>query len=109
MKVYISGPITGRENNNAAAFALAEAQLRRNGHDPVNPHVIAPESEGMEWSDYMRADIRALCRCSAVATLDGWEDSRGARLEVDIARQLGMDVQPIAWWTGIPDGPGGAL
>lgn len=40
----------------------------------------------------MRRDIAALMDCDTVATLPGWEHSKGARLEVLIAERLGMTV-----------------
>ena len=40
----------------------------------------------------MRRDIAALMDCDTVATLPGWEHSKGAHLEVLIAQHLGMTV-----------------
>ena len=40
----------------------------------------------------MRRDIKALMECNTVATLPGWQDSRGASLEVHIGKELGMKV-----------------
>lgn len=40
----------------------------------------------------MRRDIAALMDCDTVATLPGWEHSKGAKLEVLIAEKLGMTV-----------------
>ena len=40
----------------------------------------------------MRRDIAALMECDTVATLPGWQDSRGASLEVHIGKELGMKV-----------------
>jgi hypothetical protein len=40
----------------------------------------------------MRRDIAELVTCDAIAALDGWERSRGASLEVYIAKALGMPV-----------------
>nr|WP_237142825.1 DUF4406 domain-containing protein [Pseudomonas lurida] len=48
--------------------------------------------EGGTWTDCMRRDIVALMECDTVATLPGWEKSKGACLEVLIAERLGMTV-----------------
>ncbi|MFJ2676900.1 DUF4406 domain-containing protein [Pseudomonas sivasensis] len=40
----------------------------------------------------MRRNIAALMDCGNVATLPGWEQSKGARLEILIAEHLGMTV-----------------
>ena len=37
------------------------------------------------WNDCMRRDIAALMNCDTLATLPGWEHSKGAGLEVLIA------------------------
>ena len=40
----------------------------------------------------MRRDIAPLMDCDTVATLPGWQESKGAQLEVLIAKHLGMTV-----------------
>lgn len=88
-KCYISGPMSGLPDLNFPAFHAAEETLRVNGYDPVNPAKITPE-KGLPWEYYMRRDIAALLDCEAVLRLPGWEESRGATLEVLIAEHLGM-------------------
>jgi hypothetical protein len=50
----------------------------------------------------MRVDLAALMRCKAVATHGLWQSSRGARIEVSIAKGLDMAVYP--YQTYIPTG-----
>lgn len=97
MRLYISGGITGIPDFEAA-FAAAEAQLRAVGHEPLNPAALQPAVEERAWVDYMRADLKLLVDCDAIALLPGWERSKGARLEVEVATALGMPVQPVAAW-----------
>jgi hypothetical protein len=100
MRVYISGPMTGYPDFNRTAFKNAAADLRRLDHEPVDPgDAEVPEQT---WADYLRADLRMLLDCDAVAVLPGWEASRGAALEVHVAHQLGMTVLPITAWRGVP-------
>lgn len=40
----------------------------------------------------MRKDIESLLQCDMVAVLPGWETSKGATLEVNIAREIGLPV-----------------
>ena len=40
--------------------------------------------------------------CDSVATLHGWEKSRGATLEVHVAQALGMQVESVEWWATQP-------
>ncbi|MNT66434.1 hypothetical protein D3C72_2044990 [compost metagenome] len=47
---------------------------------------------GGTWNDCMRRDIAALMNCDNVATLPGWEHSKGAGLVVLIADRLCMTV-----------------
>ena len=103
MKIYIAGPITGRSLDEARdEFARAANLLVSLGHDPVNPFVVAPTRDDWQWEDYMRADLTALLGCDAVATLSGHHQSRGARIEVDLAKRLGMPVHDIATWVFFP-------
>ena len=102
--------MTGLPENNYPAFHEAARTLRAKGHAVVNPAEIHPHGRlrrllhrvlralrltrgqptAPTWADYMRADIRALVACEAIALLPGWEQSRGARREVSIAEDLGM-------------------
>jgi hypothetical protein len=89
-QIYVSGPMTGLPSLNFPAFAAMTAALRATGHTVINPAEI--NTDGGSWSDCMRRDIAALMHCDTVATLPGWEHSKGARLEVLIAERLGMTV-----------------
>ena len=44
----------------------------------------------------MRADIKALCDCTHLVLLPGWENSNGAHLELHIAHRIGLKVQQLA-------------
>jgi hypothetical protein len=99
MIIYISGPMTGLPELNFPAFNAAAAQLRSLGYGVVNPAEFG-EGEGKTWADYMRKDIKALMDCTHVAVLPGWENSKGARVEVYLAGQLGMPVKDVGKYTG---------
>jgi hypothetical protein len=89
--VYVSGPMTGKPALNFPAFHHAAAVLRAKGHKVTNPAEMDAADEGktMDWPDYLRRDIRALMDCNAIVSLDGWQDSRGARLERHIGPRAG--------------------
>ncbi|WP_424766260.1 DUF4406 domain-containing protein [Paenibacillus sp. sgz302251] len=93
MNIYISGPMTGHPEFNYPAFRLAAHRLRELGYSVISPHEIEPYEK--TWEGFMRADIKALMDCKKVATLAGWEESRGARIEVDLAKALGMEIVTI--------------
>lgn len=84
--VYISGPMTGKPNHNHEAFMEAEKFLRKIGFNVWNP-AYNPR-EGYEWEDYMKVDLVGLLSCDLIFLLDGWEDSRGAKLEKYIADEM---------------------
>lgn len=96
--LYIAGPMTGLPEFNFPAFNAAEEWLRESGYETRNPARHGAGEPGQEWSDYMRRDIPDLLECEGVALLGGWEKSRGARLEVTIAEELGMHVRPVSAW-----------
>ena len=43
----------------------------------------------------MREDLLLLLECDKVSVLPGWRESKGARLEVFVASELGMEVMPL--------------
>ena len=89
--VYIAGPITGKPGYNVDVFAAAERHLTACGHTVVNPTTLHEGPLGsLSREEYMRTDIRALLDCEAIYLLPGWQDSRGARMEHDIAVQIGL-------------------
>lgn len=95
MRIYISGPMSGLQDLNFPAFHAAAAELRARRYEVVNPAEINPDSL-MSWAQCMRADIKALCDCDALALLPGWERSKGAHLELHLAHRLEMRIGTVA-------------
>ncbi len=93
MRIMISGPISNMPENNYPAFDEAAKRLESQGHIPVSPADMGRAmGSGHPWEAYMRGSIQLLLTCEAIAMLPGWVQSRGARLERHIARELGMAV-----------------
>lgn len=91
--IYLSGPMTNMPELNFPAFNAAAARLRAEGHEVVNPaEMDAADTEPKEWHEYLRRDIAELVKCDTIALLPGWAKSKGARLELHIAAELGMEV-----------------
>lgn len=91
-RIYLSGPMTGYPDHNKPAFNERAAEWRSEGWEVFNP---AEEPEGYTEEnrpDYLRADIRALLDCTAIAVLPGWQNSEGATLEVAIAKALRLPM-----------------
>ena len=105
---YLSGPMTGLPDFNRPAFHAAAATLRAQGHVVINPAEVdlGPDAT---WADYMRIHLAEIARrVTQVFVLPSWESSRGAQLEVHVARALGLPVVPVltedepAQETGLP-------
>lgn len=102
--LYIAGPMTGLPDLNRAAFNDAARRLVAEGFHVLNPARQALARPGLEWLDYMRAALVDISQADGLATLPGWPISRGARIEVELARNLGLEVRPVVHWlrTGAP-------
>lgn len=102
MKVYIAGPMTGYQEFNFPQFFQAERELIALGHEPLNPAwnngkdlesaIEDAEYNGRGWVEYMRRDLNYLAQADAVCVLEGWKKSKGAQLEVHIAKQLEIPI-----------------
>lgn len=92
-KIYISGPISGLPLETVCNnFTNAEVQLSEQGYEVVNPLNNGLPTNAI-WEEHMRADLKLLLDCDAIYMLEGWEKSRGARIEYALAVDLKMDVQ----------------
>lgn len=107
MKVYVCGIIAngGRlqpheVGANCDALDAATVALRAVGYTVVNPielhshptelEVITPELSRSR----LRVDIAQLTTCDAICPRPGWHASEGARLEMMVARGLGLEELP---------------
>lgn len=96
MRLYVIGPVTGRENLNRKAFEEAKEKLWDAGYDVVIPHdVVLPRAT---HSVAMRLSIKTMLGCDGVAVLDDWATSQGATLEHDVAVACGLHVHPFQAW-----------
>jgi hypothetical protein len=82
--------MSGLPGLNFPTFHSITSSLRAGGHPVTNPAEL--NQDGGSWTECMRRDIAALMECDTVATLPGWEHSKGARLAVLLAERLGMTV-----------------
>ena len=97
-KCYISGKITGLPNEVATQnFREASLHARFLGYEPINPMNIIPngeepKSEKDKWSWFMKADLKEMMDCDIVLMQSNWEDSKGAIVEHNLARDLGLTI-----------------
>ena len=91
MIVYLSGPITGKENFLDSFFG-AEFQLMEKGDVVLNPAALPM---GLSQEAYMHIGIAMLREADCVCKLPGWEDSIGAKVEVALADKCGKPVYTL--------------
>jgi nucleoside 2-deoxyribosyltransferase len=90
----------GYSEYNFPAFYAAAKRLREQGHEVWSPAENDVDQDGFNpktdqpktMSHYMARDLPQVCASDAVAMLNGWQDSEGARLEALVARKLGKPV-----------------
>lgn len=115
LKLYIAGPMSGIPQFNFPAFIAAGETLREQGYETVNPAEMdleddansAMESEdgvfdsdgttgGKTWGDFLMRDVKLIAdEVDGVCLLNGWHNSRGARLEAFVALQLQKPVYEL--------------
>jgi nucleoside 2-deoxyribosyltransferase len=105
-KIYLAGPMRGREDLNFDAFHKAAVALRAKGHEVFSPaeedirrcggDEQKARAGGCDMRSAYAEDIQYICtKATVVCVLDGWELSRGACGEVAVADVLGTPVLTV--------------
>lgn len=104
-RVYIAGPMTGIPRFNIPAFDEAARDLRARGYTVFSPAELdnpetrrtalaspdgAPGSgttNNETWGDFLARDVKLIADegIEGIVCLEGWERSKGARLETYVA------------------------
>ena len=101
MRLYVIGPVTGREGLNRAAFEAAKDELWGAGYDVLIPHDVVPSNA--TYSVAMRLSIKTLLGCDGVALLIDWDESTGATLEKRVAEVCGIETHYVRAWLRLAD------
>lgn len=104
-KVYIAGPMSGHDDWNFPAFFEAERQLLGMGYEVINPahndgptvelalkSAGEPSNPNHTWAYYMKRDLPHVLGVDAICLLPGWQKSKGASLEVTVAKAIGLPL-----------------
>lgn len=100
MTLYLSGPMTGIAEFNYPAFHSAKATLEARGYHVLSPADL-PLRDDWEWIDYILADIGSVFEADGIATLDGCEASKGARIEAQIGECRNLPIEPVGYWLNL--------
>lgn len=95
--IYLCGPFSGRPLTEAVVhFFTVEQEIRRKANaDTIPIHTSNPTRfcpPDLEWDKAMRICVGEMVRCGGIALLQGWEQSRGATLELKLANDLRIPV-----------------
>ncbi len=101
-RLYLAGPMAGIAEHNFPLFHKVARWLRGQGYEVFNPAENKDGNVRQPRSFYMRIDIPALMASDAVVLLPGWQESRGASLEVWIALDLDLPICEYEPGDGMP-------
>lgn len=91
-RIYISGKISGIEQEASVLFEQAEKFLNKyNEFEIVNPMKIE-HNHDKSWESYMRECVKYMCDCDTIFMLTNWRESKGAMIEHTIAEWLKMKI-----------------
>lgn len=92
MRIYIAGPISTLPLETAQRnFLEAKANIQLSGHTAVNPMGLRHEHD-KSWESYMKACIAEMVTCDVILLLPQWQQSKGARIERNLAKSLKIPV-----------------
>lgn len=110
-RIFISGPMSGIENYNVKEFSKAANALRDAGYFVINPAETFKRMDGFlgdrkeieaNFNEFPRGrladavieiELALLRSCDEIYLLNGWEESRGARRELQEALEHGLIVK----------------
>lgn len=85
MKIYIAGKISGLNREDVIKkFEAAQKSLIAKGHQVFIPSVL-PAYDEVSHEDYLHICYAMIDICDAVYMLSDWQQSKGARMELQYA------------------------
>ena len=98
-RIFLSGPMTGIKNFNFPLFNAVANRVRRLGFEVVNPVDICKKfkkervlADKTVFEQMINEQQVAERTCDILLLLPGWEDSKGVRLELKTAIEMGLHI-----------------
>ena len=98
-KVYLAGPMSGYPSCNFREFERVTTKLREAGYEVFSPAEydaksgFNPDTDKQKpFKHYMQVDLPEVMNSDAVILLKGWEKSKGANLEVKVAKECDIPI-----------------
>jgi hypothetical protein len=103
MKIYISLPITGKDEKTQRRTArMWKLYWDSKGHTVINPFDLADRLDSLHrigglkpptYREYMEVDLAELQTCDAIFFVNGWSESKGCIEEAEKA--IICSIKPI--------------
>lgn len=93
MIVYTAGPYRGDVLGNILQARKVAIELWEKGYTVICPHMNTAFFDfdcSVDNSVYLAGDLEILERCDAIVMLPNWEQSDGARAELDFAQRMNI-------------------
>jgi hypothetical protein len=99
--IYTAGPYSGKDSldiqQNIINASRVAIECWRRGWAVICPHKNTSGYETFEggninWGTWLKGDLEIISRCDAIVMIQGWEKSKGARMELDFANKKGIRV-----------------
>lgn len=91
-KIYIAGKVTGLPIHEVTMkFGSAQKELESKGFVAINPLEVVNDWQ-CDWQTAMKKCIKALIECDAIVLLPDWEESKGAKIERQLAENLQIEI-----------------
>lgn len=107
--VYLAGPYSANEHGSISENIIKARKIAiemwEQGYAVICPHLNTAHFEvdcQCDYEDYMRGDFAIIHKVDAVVMIPGWQDSKGAVMERNLALRLGKEVTeypviPTCW------------
>jgi hypothetical protein len=100
--IYVAGKYSGKDfyeiDRHILTAKLASVQLLKRGWAVITPHLNTCHFElfekeiGYTHEDWLKMDFVMLERCDAIFMLENWQQSKGATMELEFAKEKGLKI-----------------